>query len=91
MAFLCAPVAPNTLGKPVYLPKPVLSYPNESRALGEQRVVVLRIRVNAGGRPVAAKVGLSSGFWLMDRAAAEGGWRCRVSNAFEGAQAFSRG
>ena len=78
--------APNTLGKPVYLLRPLLSYPAESRASGEQGVVVLRITVNAGGRPVAVKVGVSSGFSRLDRAAVEGGWRCRVSNAFEGAQ-----
>ena len=78
--------APNTLGKPVYLLRPVLSYPAESRAAGEQGVVVLRITVNAGGRPVAVRVGVSSGFSRLDRAAVEGGWRCRVSNAFEGAQ-----
>jgi protein TonB len=76
----------NTLGKPVYLLRPLLSYPAESRAAGEQGVVVLRITVNAGGRPVAVKVGVSSGFSRLDRAAVEGGWRCRVSNAFEGAQ-----
>jgi protein TonB len=78
--------APSTLGKPVYLLRPVLSYPAESRAAGEQGVVVLRITVNAGGRPVAVRVGVSSGFSRLDRAAVEGGWRCRVSNAFEGAQ-----
>jgi protein TonB len=78
--------APNTLGKPVYLLRPLLSYPAESRASGEQGVVVLRITVNAGGRPVGVKVEVSSGFSRLDRAAVEGGWRCRVSNAFEGAQ-----
>ena len=77
---------PNTLGKPVYLLRPLLSYPAESRASGEQGVVVLRITVNAAGRPVAVKVGVSSGFSRLGRAAVEGGWRCRVSNAFEGAQ-----
>ena len=76
----------NTLGKPVYLLRPVVQYPAESRAAGEQGVVVLRITVNAGGRPVAVSVGVSSGFSRLDRAAVEGGWRCRVSNAFEGAQ-----
>jgi len=79
-------VASNTLGKPVYLLRPVVNYPAESRASGEQGVVVLRITVNAGGRPVAVSVGVSSGSSRLDRAAVEGGWRCRVSNAFEGAQ-----
>lgn len=76
----------NTLGKPVYLLRPTVQYPAESRSAGEQGVVVLRITVNAGGRPVAVSVGVSSGFSRLDRAAVEGGWRCRVSNAFEGAQ-----
>ena len=78
--------AANTLGKPVYLLRPVVNYPAESRASGEQGVVVLRITVNAGGRPVAVSVGVSSGSSRLDRAAVEGGWRCRVSNAFDGAQ-----
>lgn len=74
------------LGKPLYLVRPQVNYPSESRAAGEQGVVLLRITVNAGGRPTAVNVANSSDFSRLDRAAVEGGWRCRVSNAFEGAQ-----
>jgi len=76
----------KVLGKPLYLVRPQVNYPSESRVAGEQGVVLLRITVNAGGRPTAVKVAISSGFSRLDRAAVEGGWRCRVSNAFEGAQ-----
>ena len=76
----------KVLGKPLYLVRPQVNYPSESRHAGEQGVVLLRITVNAGGRPTAVSVANSSGFPRLDRAAVEGGWRCRVSNAFEGAQ-----
>jgi protein TonB len=76
----------KVLGKPLYLVRPQVNYPSESRVAGEQGVVLLRITVNAGGRPTAVNVATSSGFSRLDRAAVEGGWRCRVSNAFEGAQ-----
>ena len=74
------------LGKPLYLVRPQVNYPAESRAAGEQGVVLLRITVNANGRPSAVSVAGSSGFPRLDKAAVEGGWRCKVSNAFEGAQ-----
>jgi len=48
--------------------------------------VLLRITVNAGGRPTAVIVTKRSGFSHLVRAAAEGGWLCRVSYAFEGAK-----
>jgi protein TonB len=76
----------KVLGKPLYLVRPQVNYPAESRAAGEQGVVLLRITVNANGRPSAVSVAGSSGFPRLDRAAVEGGWRCKVSNAFEGAQ-----
>jgi protein TonB len=76
----------KVLGKPLYLVRPQVNYPSESRAAGEQGVVLLRITVNANGRPTAVNVTKGSGFSRLDRAAVEGGWRCRVSNAFEGAQ-----
>lgn len=76
----------SLLSKPLYVVRPQVNYPTESRAAGEQGLVLLRITVNAGGRPTAVKVAASSGFSRLDRAAVEGGWRCRVSNAFEGAQ-----
>ena len=76
----------RVLEKPAYSVRPQVSYPADSRAAGEQGVVVLRITVNASGRPIAVRVESSSGFPRLDRAAVEGGWRCRVTNAFEGAQ-----
>ena len=79
-------VSGKVLGKPLYLVRPQVNYPSESRAAGEQGVVLLRITVNASGRPTSVTVANSSGFSRLDRAAVEGGWRCRVSNAFEGAQ-----
>jgi protein TonB len=80
----------SSTGKPVetplYLVKPQIRYPSESRSANEQGIVVLRITVNANGRPTAVQVAASSGFARLDRAAVEGGWRCRISNATEGAQ-----
>ena len=74
------------LGKPVFVVRPAPAYPAESRSAGEQGVVLLRITVNADGRPSAVSVARSSGFPRLDRAAVEGGWRCRVSSAPAGAQ-----
>lgn len=74
------------LGVPLYLVRPQVNYPSGCRTAGEQGLVLLRITVNANGRPTAVSVATSSGFSRLDRAAVEGGWRCRVSNAFEGAQ-----
>ena len=68
-------------GKPAYITWPSAAYPTESRAAGETGVVILRITVNADGRPIAVSVAKSSGFPRLDRAAVEGAWRCRVSNA----------
>jgi len=76
----------KVLGKPLYQVRPQVNYPAESRAAGEQGVVLLRITVNANGRPSAVSVAGSSGFPRLDKAAVEGGWRCKVSNAFDGAQ-----
>jgi len=76
----------KVLGKPLYLVRPQVNYPAESRAAGEQGVVLLRITVNSKGRPSAVSVAGSSGFPRLDKAAVEGGWRCKVSNAFDGAQ-----
>lgn len=79
-------LADKTLGKPVYKVAPVVKYPAESRVAGEQGTVVLRIRVNAEGKPVEVTVLTSSGFPRLDRAAVEGGWRSRIERASEGAQ-----
>lgn len=76
----------NTISQPVYTTRPTIIYPAESKAAGEQGLVVLHITVNAKGRPTAVTVSKSSGFARLDRAAIEGGWRCRIQNAVDGAQ-----
>lgn len=72
--------------KATYITRPVASYPPESRAAGEHGVVVLRLVVDAGGRPTSVTVGRSSGFPRLDRAAVEAGWRCRVRDAAPGSR-----
>jgi len=74
------------IGKPDYSTKPSAVYPSESRAAGEQGTVTLRITVDARGRPRDVVVLVSSGFPRLDRAAVQGGWRCRIRNAKSGAQ-----
>jgi protein TonB len=77
---------PKTAGKPAFIVRPRAPYPPESRAAGEQGVVILRITVNAQGRPTDVRVVGSSGYPRLDRAAIEGGWRCRIRNAVAGSQ-----
>jgi protein TonB len=48
--------------------------------------VVLRITVNATGRPTHVEILKSSGYPRLDRAALEAGWRCRIRNATAGDQ-----
>ena len=74
------------LGKPAYIVKPAAAYPTESRALGEEGTVVLRITIDATGRPKNIRVLISSGFPRLDRSAVEGAWRCRIRNANAGDQ-----
>jgi protein TonB len=77
------------IGKPTYIVKPSPSYPAESRNSREQGLVVLRITVNATGRPMHVEILKSSGYPRLDRAALEAGWRCRIRNASAGDQ-FAR-
>lgn len=72
--------------KATYVIRPVASYPPESRAAGEHGVVILRLVVDASGRPTSVTVGRSSGFTRLDRAAIEAGWRCRVRDAAPGSR-----
>jgi len=74
------------IGKPAFITKPSASYPSDSRKAGEQGSVMLRITVDSRGRPSDVSVLVSSGFPRLDRAAVEGGWRCRIRNAESGAQ-----
>jgi protein TonB len=80
------PAVGRIVGKPVYIVPPSPAYPAESRVAGEQGLVLLRVTVDARGRPSAVSVARSSGFPRLDRAAVEGGWRCRISNAMDGGQ-----
>ena len=70
--------------KATYIVRPVASYPPESRAAGEHGVVILRLIVDANGRPTSVTVGRSSGYPRLDRAAVEAGWRSRVRDAGAG-------
>ena len=70
--------------KVTYVTRPVAAYPPESRAAGEQGVVILRLTVDGSGRPTAVSVAKSSGHPRLDRAAIEAGWRCRVRDAAPG-------
>ncbi len=67
-----------------YPPRP--SYPSEARAAKEEGTVVIRMVVNADGRPTQVSVAKSSGFPRLDRSAQEAAWRCRIRNAAPGAQ-----
>ena len=70
--------------KATYIIRPVAPYPPESRAAGEHGVVILRLVVDANGRPTSVTVGRSSGYPRLDRAAVEAGWRSRVRDAAPG-------
>jgi protein TonB len=61
-----------------------LIYPVESRQAREEGTVVLRITVDARGRPTNVSIIKGSGFPRLDRAAIEGAWRCRIRNARAG-------
>ncbi len=70
--------------KASYVLRPVAAYPPESRAAGEQGVVILRLTVDGSGRPTAVSVAKSSGYARLDRAAVQAGWRSRVRDAAPG-------
>ena len=72
------------IAKATYIVRPVAAYPPESRAAGEQGVVMLRLTVDGSGRPTAVSVAKSSGYPRLDRAAIEAGWRSRVRDAAPG-------
>ena len=64
--------------------RPSLIYPAESRQAREEGTVILRITVDARGRPTHVAIIKGSGFPRLDRAAIEGAWRCRIRNAKAG-------
>jgi protein TonB len=73
-----APAAPPTISSGVeYVQPPQPDYPAQSRRLGEQGRVLLRVLVNEQGRAQAVEVQQSSGFARLDAAAREAVLRAR--------------
>lgn len=62
------------------------TYPAASRSLGEEGRVVLKVRVNAAGRPENIDVDTSSGFPRLDRAATDAVNRWRFEPAMSQGQ-----
>jgi protein TonB len=81
------PTAGRTAG-PGHLYNPKPSYPPESRTAGEQGTVVLRVRVEADGRPGTITLARSSGHPRLDRAAQEAVRRWRFKPATRDGQPF---
>jgi len=71
----------------LYNPKP--GYPPESRAAGEHGIVVLRVRVEANGRPGSVALTRSSGHPRLDRAAQEAVRRWRFKPATRDGRPFA--
>jgi len=76
-------------GGPGHLYNPKPAYPPESRAAGEQGAVILRVMVEASGRPGSVSLARSSGFPRLDRAALEAVRRWRFKPATRDGQAFA--
>jgi protein TonB len=76
----------STAMRPLFSYPPRPSYPAEARAAKEEGTVLIRMVVNADGRPTQVSVAKSSGFPRLDRSAQEAAWRCRIRNAAPGAQ-----
>ncbi|MDA8249959.1 MAG: energy transducer TonB, partial [Rhodospirillales bacterium] len=78
-----APVAPPSLpGGMAERCRP--AYPRAARRDNIQGRVVMRVRVAADGRPLAAEVAVSSGSALLDRAALAAVTTCRFVPATQG-------
>jgi protein TonB len=69
--------------KPQYLRNPAPEYPESSRAAGEHGTVMLRVEVDAKGRPASVEVSGSSGFRDLDNAAVRAvrKWRFKPATA----------
>jgi protein TonB len=59
----------RTMAKPDYLRNPPPQYPAESRKLGEEGVVLLKVSVTAAGRAADVQLQRSSGYARLDEAA----------------------
>ena len=78
-----APVVPPNFNA-AYLNNPAPAYPTNSRRLGHQGRVILRVLVNAEGNPDKVEVRTSSGFGQLDDAAFEAVKRWRFVPARQG-------
>jgi protein TonB len=67
--------------KPQYLSNPAPQYPESSRAAREQGTVMLRVEVDAKGRPASVQISRSSGFKELDAAAVRAVRRWRFKPA----------
>lgn len=60
----------QSLAKPNYLKNPPPAYPEAARRLGQEGLVVLSVKVSREGAPDSVAIKQSSGFSLLDEAAA---------------------
>lgn len=67
-----------------YLSNPAPAYPSLSRRMGEEGKVVLRVYVEASGRPSQIEIRTSSGSPRLDQAAQEAVWRWKFVPARRG-------
>lgn len=72
---------------PSYLENPQPPYPERSRQLGEEGLVLLRVRVGVDGRALSVTLARSSGFRRLDQSAQEAVSRWRFAPAMRGGQA----
>jgi periplasmic protein TonB len=72
-----------------YLQNPPPAYPAQSRRVGEEGKVVLRVLVEPGGRPTQIEVKTGSGSPRLDLAAQEAVWRWKFIPARLGGEAVS--
>ncbi|MGH8048175.1 MAG: TonB family protein [Chthoniobacterales bacterium] len=70
--------------KPQYLSNPAPEYPASSRATGEHGEVMLRVEVDAKGRPASVGIFHSSGYQALDNAAVRAVKRWRFKPATVG-------
>lgn len=72
-----------------YLSNPAPNYPSLSRRMGEEGKVVLRVFVEANGRPAQIELRTTSGFARLDNAAQEAVWRWKFVPARRGDDAVA--
>ena len=86
-----APAAPAEVSQPRfdagYLKNPAPAYPPMSRRLGEEGRVVLRVLVEADGRPSEVAIKTGSGYPRLDHAAEDAVRRWRFVPARQGDEA----